>query len=146
EARARLGLQLAELLAVAVRGEDGEPRLRVPERHLLAAEGDALGEQAVLEVVLALDERGRHDPSLARLAQPVQELAPVARRRLLRAPERVELLAAEEVAVAAHDLGLLRRLLLADANRSGLLGTLVEITREALLEFGRRPDRRDPHD
>src|SRR4029079_14988146 len=50
ETRACGGLELTELLAVGVGGQDGQLRLRVPNRHLLAAEGDALGEQPVLEL------------------------------------------------------------------------------------------------
>ena len=66
-------------------------------------------------------------PPLARLAQPVEQLALVAVGRLLGLAQRVELLAREEVGVAADDLRLLRDLLLADAHRAPLLGALEEV-------------------
>ena len=81
EPGAHLGLDRAELLAVGVGREHGELRLRVPERHLLALERHARGEQPVLELVLALGELRRHEPRLARLAKPVEELAGVAAAR-----------------------------------------------------------------
>src|SRR5262249_9307307 len=135
EARARVGLELAELLAIGIGRQHRELRLRVPKRHLLAAERDPLCEQPVLELVLLLDERGRDEPALARLAEPVEQLALLARSPFLRLTQRLELLPAEEVGVAPHDLRLLGRLLLADADRAPLLGALVEIAREALLEL-----------
>ena len=99
-------------------GEHGHLRLCVAERHLLAPEGDALGEHAVLQLVLALDERGRDETALARLAQPVQQLALVALGAVLGLAQRLELLDAEEVGVALDDLGLLGDLLLAHAHRA----------------------------
>ena len=121
----------------AYAGEHGHLRLRVPQRHLLALERDALGEHAVLELVLALDERGRDEPALARLAQPVEQLALVALGAVLGLAQRLELLDAEEVGVALDDLGLLGDVLLAHAHRAALLGALEEIPREAALELGR---------
>src|SRR5581483_4429982 len=72
EAGRRLRLDAAELLALAVVRQDGEPRLRVPERHHLT-----------LELVLPLCELGRDEATLARLAEPVAPLPLVARRPLL---------------------------------------------------------------
>src|SRR5262249_43022879 len=120
-----------------------ELRLRVAARHLPAAERHPLGEQPVLELVLLLDERGRDEPALARLAQPVEQLALLPGRALLGLTQRLELLPAEEVGVAAHDLRLLGRLLLAHAYRAPLLVALVEVARETLLEFRRRANRGD---
>ena len=77
-------------------------------------------------------------PALAGLAQPVEPLALVAAGRLLRLAQRLELLAAEEVGVAADDLRLLRDLLLADAHRAPLLGALEQVPLEPRLELGRR--------
>ncbi len=74
------------------------------------------------------------ESGLAGLAQAVEELAVVARRVAFRLPERVELLAAEEIGVAADDLRLLRGLLLADANGAPLLRAFEEVPLEALLE------------
>src|SRR5581483_3020980 len=77
------GTDAAELLALAVVRQDGEPRLRVPERHHLTLELDPLGEDPVLELVLPLCELGRDEATLARLAEPVAPLPLVARRPLL---------------------------------------------------------------
>src|SRR5438105_4851025 len=140
EARHRLGLDLSERLAVAVVGQHGEPRLRISQRHLLALEGDALGEDAVLELVLALRELGRDETPLAGLAQAVQQLTVVARGGVLRLAQRIELVAAEEVLVAADDLRLLRDLLLADANGPRLFGALEQVRLKALFELRRRPN------
>ena len=87
-----------ELLAVGVLRQHGQLRLRVPQRHLLALERDALGQHAVLELVLALDERRRDEPALARLAQAVEQLALVALGALLGLAQRLELLEAEQSA------------------------------------------------
>ena len=90
--RGRLGaLELAELLAVGVRVEHREPRLRRAQRHLLAAERDARAEDRVLERVLLLGELGGDDAGLARLPQPVEPLALVAAARCLRLAQRVDL-------------------------------------------------------
>ena len=124
-------------------GQHGQLRLRVAERHLLALERDALGEHAVLELVLALDERGRDEPALAGLAQPVEQLALVALGAVLGLAQRLELLDAEEVGVALDDLRLLGGLLLAHAHRAAFLGALEEIPREAALELGGGADRGD---
>ena len=95
-----------------------------------------VGKQPVLELVLALGELGRHEASLARLAQPVELLAGIAGRALLGLAQRIELLAAEQIGEAAHDLRLLRRLLLADTNRAPFLGALEQVPLEARLELG----------
>src|SRR5262249_15953343 len=143
EARARVGLELAELLAIAVARQHRELRLRVPKRHLLAAERDPLCEQPVLELVLLLDERGRDKPALARLAEPVVQLAFLARSPFLRLTQRLELLPAEDVAVAPPDLPLLGRLLRARAAGAPLLGAPVEAARETPFEPRRCANRGD---
>ena len=122
-----------------------ELRLRVAQRHLLAAERHARGEHAVLELVLALGELGGDQPGLAGLAQAVEELALVAGGALLGLPQRVELLAAEEVGVAADDLGLLGDLLLPHPHGAPLLGALEQVPLEARLELGRAEDGRGAH-
>ncbi len=130
ECRARLGLDHAELLAIAVGGKDGELRLRVAERHLLALERDACGQQLVLELVLALGELVGDQAGLARLAQAVEQLPVVAGRRLLRSLQRLQLLAAEEIGVPADDLRLLGDLLLPHADSAPFLRALEEIALE----------------
>ena len=90
-ARRRRPLELAELLAVGVRVEHREPRLRRAQRHLLAAERHARAEDRVLERVLLLGELGGDDAGLAGLAQPVEPLALVAGRAVLRLAQRLEL-------------------------------------------------------
>src|SRR4051794_30198883 len=145
ERRARVRLDAAELVALVVRREHREQRLSVPERHLLALERNALGEEAVLELVFALRELRRDEAGLAGLAEPVQQLALVARDAVLRLAQGIELLAAEEVRVAADDLRLLGSLLLADAHGTPLLGALEEILLETLLEVRRAEDRSRAH-
>ena len=81
-------------------------------------------------------------PPGAGLTQPEEPLARLAARLVLVRTQSIVLLAREEVRVALDDRGLLARLLLADADRPGLLGALVEITRELRLEFVRCPDHR----
>ena len=75
EARARLRLELAELLAIAIGRQHRELCLRVRGAAFPAPECDPLGEQPVLELVLALDELRRDEAGLARLAQAVEQLA-----------------------------------------------------------------------
>ena len=145
EARADGVRERAELVAVAVAGQHRELRLRGAQRQLLAAPVDARGEDPVLELVLPRRELGGDDPRLAGLAQPVEPLALVAARRLLRLAQHVELRGREEVAVALDDRGLLGDLLLADAHRAPLFGALEEVAREALLVLGRRADGGDAH-
>src|ERR671910_1672006 len=136
----------AELVAVAVGGQHGEPRLRRPQRQLLSLPVDARRENPVLQLVLARGQLARDDPGLAGLAQPVQQLSLVVVGDLLGLPERVELAGREEVAVALDDRGLLRGLLLAHAHGAALLGALEQVAREALLVLDRRADPRDAHD
>src|SRR5262249_19944713 len=143
EARAGVCLELAELLAVAVGRQHSELRLRVPERHLIAAKRDALREQPVLELVLLLDEPGRDETALARLAPAGEQLALLGHGRAPPLAKRLELLPTEEIGVAAHDPRLLRGLLLADANGASLLGALVQVARETLLELRRCAHRGD---
>ena len=78
EAGGRLAVEVAELFAVAVLRQDCEPRLRRPERDLLALERDPLGEDRVLQLVLALGELLVGNPGLALLAQAIEALALVA--------------------------------------------------------------------
>ena len=85
-------------------------------------------------------------PRLARLAQPVEELALVAVRGLLGLAEHVELAGREEIAVALDDRRLLGDLLLADANGAPLLGALEQVAREALLVLGGGAGGGDAHD
>ena len=75
ERRRGVAVDAPELLAVGVLGQHGEAGLRAAQRHLLAAEGDARGQDLVLERVLALGQLARDQPALAGLAQPVEPLA-----------------------------------------------------------------------
>ena len=124
----------AERVAVGVGGLDGEPRLGRAERKLVAAPGDAGGEERVLERILALGELAVDDALLAGEAQAGDLLAVVARRRRFGPGERLELLAGEEVRVARDDRRLLGGLLLPHADRPRLLGALLEVRVEPLLE------------
>ena len=99
----------------------------------------------VLERIVALDEGIGDESALAHLAQPVALLLLVARRRGLRFAKRLELVAAEEVAVAADDLRLVGGLLLADPDGTCLLGALVQVLREAILELGGAANDGDCH-
>ena len=140
EGGVQVGLELAELLALGVGVQDRQPRLGRPQRQLLALVRQPRGELGVLEGVLALDELGGDDPALADLAQAVELLALVALRRALGVPERIELLAGEQVGVAGDDLRLLGRLLLADADGAALLRALEQILTQPLLVGERRGD------
>ncbi len=66
--------QLAELVALRILREDGEPRLRRPQRQLLPVERQPRREDRVLELVLARCEVGLDDAGLARPAQAVEAL------------------------------------------------------------------------
>src|SRR5581483_38001 len=145
ERGARRLLDRAELLPVGVPGKHRQLRLRVAQRHLLAAKRHPFREQLVLELVLRLGELRRHEPALARLAQPEEQLTVVARRRLLGVAQRLQLAGREQVAVAADDLRLLRHLLLPHAHRPPLLGALEQVLLQARLEGGRREDGRRAH-
>ena len=129
-----------ELVAVAIALDDRELRLRRPQRDLLALEVDARGQDRVLELVVSLGELRRDDPALACLSEPVQPLPFVAACPSLLLPERVELLAAEQIGVPGDDRRLLGRLLLAHPDRASLFGTLVQIPLELVLELGRGAD------
>jgi hypothetical protein len=140
--RRRLHGEVAELVAVAVGGEHGEPALGLSKRHGLASELDRRGQLGVLEGVLPLDQLGRDQPFLAGLTQPVDALVLV---RVVGAPlglvQRLQLVAREEVGVAGDDRGLLRRLLLAHAHRAPLLGALVDVRPQTRFELvGRAND------
>ena len=138
-------VDLAELLPVAVVVEDRKLRLCRAQRHLLALERHARGEDGVLKLVVALGELGRNEPALARFAQPVQPLALIGLHALLLFLQRAQLVAAEEVGVARDDRGLLRDLFLPNANRAPLLGALVEVPLDLFLELRRRADGRRRH-
>ena len=145
ETRADSVRERAELVAVAVTGQHGELRLRIPQRHLLAAPVDPRGQDPVLELVLPCRELGGDDPGLAGLSQPVEQLALVAARRLLGGSEHVDLRGREEVAEALDDRGLLGDLLLAHPHGAPLFGALEEVARKALFVVGRGSDRGDAH-
>ena len=136
---------VAELVALAVIGQHRQLRLGGPQRQLLSLPLHARGENPVLELVFARGEVGGDDPLLARLAQPVQELAVVAGRGLFRVTQDVELAGREEVAVPLDDRRLLRDLLLPDADRAPLLGPLEEVARETLLVLGGTAGRGGAH-
>ena len=75
-----VGLEIAQLFAVAVLGQHRQLRLRRPQRHLLALERDSLGENRVLELVLALGQLTVREARLAFLSQAVEPLALVTAR------------------------------------------------------------------
>src|SRR5207247_1463554 len=77
-----VGLERAELLALAVVVEDREPSLGRAQRELLAAIGHPGGEDRVLDRVVPLGELGEEEAGLAGLAEPVEPLALVAPRAL----------------------------------------------------------------
>ena len=90
-------------------------------------------EERVLERVFALGELAVDDAFLAGEAQAGELLAVVSRRRF--GPrEGLELLTGEEIRVARDDRRLLGRLLLPHADRPRLLGALLEVRVEPLLE------------
>jgi hypothetical protein len=145
EARVRRVRERAELVAIGVAGEDGEPRLRRSQRQLLAAPIDARRQDPVLELVLARGQLPGDQPGLARLAQAIQELALLGLGACLGVAQHVELRRREEVAVALDDRGLLGGLLLPHPNRAALLGALEQVAREALLVLRWCPHRCDAH-
>ena len=136
EARRGRALQLAELFAIGVRLEHREPGLRGAQRQLLALEGHARPEDRVLERILLLGELGRDEAGLARLAQPVEPLALVTRRGVLRLPQRLDLRTREEIAIRRDDRRLLGDLLLADPNGAGFFGALEVVLLELRLVLG----------
>ena len=141
----RLDRQVAELLPIRIRGQHGELRLGGPQRHRLAAELDRGRQLGVLERVFLLDQLGRDQTFLARLAQAVDALALV---RLvggsLGLVQRVQLGVREEIGVAGDDGGLVGGFLLPDADRARFLRPLEDVCLEPRLELVRRPhdDRR----
>src|SRR6185436_4837699 len=122
------------LLIVRDHGKTSERRTK---RQLLALEGQARGEDRVLELVVLLGQLGSDEPALTGLAQPVEPLALVSLRSLLIVAQDLKLLAAEEVGVANDDRRLLGNLLLADADGPAFLRALVEVALELLLELRR---------
>ena len=128
-------VQLAELVALRIVGEDREPRQRGAKRQLLPLEVHARCENLVLELVVLLRELSGDEPALARLAEPVEPFAPVFVGTCLLVFECSQLVAAEEVGVPRDDRRLLRYFLLADADGSPLLRALVEIPLELFLEL-----------
>jgi hypothetical protein len=146
EIGAPVGGDRPELLAVLVVGQYRQPGLGRTERQLLVLELDARGEDGVLERVLALGHLARDVARLARLAQTVEPLALVALRRLiLRGPQRIELLAGEQVAEPVDDLRPLGDLLLPHADRAALLGPLEQVAAKLRLVLGRCPNSGDAH-
>src|SRR6266513_2738370 len=122
EASVELPHQLAELVALSVLRDDGEPRLRRPQGQPLAVERQPGREDRVLELVLARGELGFDDAGLARSAQPVEPFLLVGGGCLGLGPaERVELVVGEEIGVPRDDRGLLGRVLLADPDGADLL-------------------------
>src|SRR4029453_17814857 len=106
-----------------------------PERQPLALEGQARGEDGVLQLVVALGQLCGDETALTRLAQAVQPFALVALGSFLFLAERVELIAAEEVGIPSNDCRLLGDFLFADAHRPPFFGTLVQIALKLLFEF-----------
>src|SRR5436305_1134897 len=107
---------------------------------------EASGEYRCLECVLPLRHLRRDDPGFAGLPQPVQALPLVACGGIfLGRAQRAELLAAEEIAIASNDLGALGDLLLADPDRTPLLGAVIQIAAKLGLVLGRRADGGDAH-
>jgi hypothetical protein len=145
EARGRVAVEDAELLASVVLGEDCQHRLGGAQRHFLTAERHAGGEDCVLELVAALRELSGRDAGLTCLAQAVDPLALLAVDLRLGRAERFELLAREEIGVARHDRRLLGDLLLADAHGASLLRTLEQVVAKAFLVFGRGADCGNAH-
>ena len=129
EVRGAPPIELSELLAVLVLGDDRE------------LEPHACGQLGVLELVVALRELGGHEAALTCLAQPVEPFSPLAVAPVLLLAQRLELLATEEVGVARDDRGLLRDLLLPHANGAPFLGALVQVPLELFLELRRAADR-----
>src|SRR5581483_642512 len=132
--------ELPELVAVPVGVEHGEAGLRRPQRHLLALEGHARGDERVLQRVLPLGELRRDDAALARLAQPVEPLPLLALGGVLRLAEHLDLRMREQVRVARDDRRLLGDLLLPHTNRAALFGALVVVVVQACLVLLRRAD------
>ena len=138
-------MQLAELVALLVVRENRELGEGRAQRQLLALERHAHGQQCVLELVLTFGELGGDEAALARLAQAVEPFPLLAVGRAFLLPQRTQLVAAEEVRVARDDRGLLGHLFLADADRTPLLGPLVQVALELFFEFGRAADRGRRH-
>jgi hypothetical protein len=145
ERRVAVGLEGPQLLALAIRLQDGELRLRRAQRDLLALPGDAGGQDAILELVVLFCELRRREARLARLAEPVEALALVSVDLVLAVTQQLQLLAREEILVAGDDCGLLGRFLLPDPYCPTFLRPLEEVTLEALLELGRAADGCDAH-
>ena len=134
-----IGLQLAQLVALAVGVEHRQPRLRGPERHLLVLPFDARRQDLVLQRVLALGQLGADDAALAGLAQSVEALELVRRgavsvRCALGLGQSLELRTREEIAVAGDDRRLLGGLLLPHPDGARLLEALVEEAGKPCLE------------
>src|SRR5439155_6046186 len=129
ERRGEVSGKPAELFAVAVGRQHGEPRLRRSQRQLIVLELDPRGENRGLEGVLTLREVGGNQPGLAGLPQAVEPLSLVALSGLLLGlAERLQLLPREEIGVAGDDLRALRDLLLPVPDGAALHGALLQIT------------------
>ena len=74
EGRVRRVVELAQVVAIAIAGQDGELGLGRAKRQLLPTPVEADGEQPVLELVLLHGQLGRDDARLACLPQPVEVL------------------------------------------------------------------------
>jgi hypothetical protein len=92
-------VQLTELVALVVVRDHRKTRERRAKRQLLALEGQACGEDRVLEFVVLLGQLGGDEPTLTGLAQPVEPLALVSLRSVLLLTQGPKLLAAEEIGV-----------------------------------------------
>ena len=140
EGRVRVGVEIAELLAVAVLVQQREPRLRRAERQLLAPERRS-APRARRSRARPRARRARRRRSRPRRPCAAGR-APRARPRTppLGLPERLELISREEVGVAGDDLGLLGGLLLAHAHGAALLRALEQVLLQPLLVVERRVD------
>src|SRR4029078_3945610 len=70
-----LSVQLTELVALLIVRDHGKTSERRTKRQRLALEGQARGEDRVLELVVLLGQLGGDEPALTGLAQPVEPLA-----------------------------------------------------------------------
>src|SRR4029077_13928646 len=114
--------------AIFVLRENGQSRLRGAEWQFLVLELESRSEDRVLERVLSLGHLGRNDSGLTRLPKPVQPLAVVASRCVFFGRAKgIELLPAEEVAIADDDFRPLGDLLFADPYGPALLRAVVEV-------------------
>ena len=144
--RRRVGVDLAQLLPVRVLVEDREFRVGVAQRHALAAEVDANGQQLVLDLVLHVDEVACEQAPFTALAQAVEALPlRLLGRRDLGRPEHFQLLPREEMRVLRDDCGRFGALLLAHADGAALFGALERVSAEGPLVVVRSGNRARCH-